>query len=654
MKHRYAQLFRNAKASYQSHLAGFKGFFPLSALLSLAFVGYVLTGRIAPLVASDEPTGNAVAVTGQALSDRLKTTSAFSPAAVSDVVAKALAFKALLSATQQATLEQAYTPTLARRWSNLPCGATCRNGIALGSLTAAQLAAALDVIRAAAGTAANEGSDEFQQIRLADTYLNSNGGGSGYGEGIYYIAFLNTPTATGPWMLQFGGHHYGANIAYNQGHVVSNTPLFEALEPLSFTSAGATYSPLVQERDALAAMLASLTAEQLATAKLSQTFSDTTMTPGESNGGNGTFPTTRVGIAVRSLSSAQKQLVLEAMKPWVRDADDTVAANLLSIYQSEIDDTFIAFTGNGVSGNAASFLVSNTNYARIDGPSVWIEFACQSGIVFRNQIHYHTVWRDRQRDYGKDLSLTTSLDSASAGSLSVASAASFAVGALAPEAIGTLFGSGLAAAAESATTTPLPTTLGSVQVQIRDSAGTTRNAPLFYVSPTQISFQVPTGTTTGAATVVALYNGASVAQGSVAIEAVTPGLFAANSNGQGVAAAIAVRIKPDGTQLAESLLQYNASTKLYEAVPLTLGDATDQLFLLAYGTGFRNRPTSSTVTATIGGVTSEVSYAGAQGSLIGLDQANIRIPATLAGRGAVNVVLNVDGKVANTVSINIK
>src|SRR5262245_48885930 len=62
--------------------------------------------------------------------------SPLGPGGVSEVVAKALAFKAMLNATQQATLEQAYTTTLARRWSNLPCGSSCRNGIQLGSLNA--------------------------------------------------------------------------------------------------------------------------------------------------------------------------------------------------------------------------------------------------------------------------------------------------------------------------------------------------------------------------------------------------------------------------------------------------------------------------------------------------------------------------------------
>lgn len=98
----------------------------------------------------------------------------------------------------------------------------------------------------------------------------------------------------------------------------------------------------------------------------------------------------------------------------------------------------------------------------------------------------------------------------------------------------------------------------------------------------------------------------------------------------------------------------NQTTNKYEAVPLSIGDASDQLFLLAFGTGFRNRSSLANVTATIGGASAEVRYAGLQGSFIGLDQANILIPRSVAGRGDVDVVLIVDGKSTNAVTINVK
>jgi uncharacterized protein (TIGR03437 family) len=74
-----------------------------------------------------------------------------------------------------------------------------------------------------------------------------------------------------------------------------------------------------------------------------------------------------------------------------------------------------------------------------------------------------------------------------------------------------------------------------------------------------------------------------------------------------------------------------------------------------YGTGRRGRNELSDVAITLGGsISAEVLYAGAQGGLAGLDQINLRLPNGLAGRGNIDIVLNVDGKTANTVSMNIR
>ncbi|MGC4040582.1 MAG: DUF3500 domain-containing protein [Flavobacterium sp.] len=323
---------------------------------------------------------------------------------VNDVVTAALAFKALLTTTQQATLQQTYTTTLARKWSNLPCGSTCRNGIQFGSLTTAQQTAATAIIQAALGSGTNNGSDEWNSIRVAEDWLGANGGGtSQYNSGLRWIAFLNVPSTTGAWMLQFGGHHYAANIAFNNGHVIGATPMFVALEPTTFTYNGTTYAPMEDERTALRNMLASLTSTQFNTAKLSTTFSDCLMSPGESNGNTNTMPATKQGVACSTMTTAQQDLVLAAIGNYVNDLDATTAASLMALYTSEISSTYVAFTGSATVGSASTFLSSNSNYVRIDGPHVWIEFACQNGVVVSSQIHYHSVWRDHSSDYGADL-----------------------------------------------------------------------------------------------------------------------------------------------------------------------------------------------------------------------------------------------------------
>ena len=264
------------------------------------------------------------------------------------------------------------------------------------------------------------------------------------------------------------------------------------------------------------------------------------------------------------------------------------------------------------------------------------------------------VGSDGSGGYSSTFALGLTGVPASVAAVSAVSAASFTSGSLAGDSIAALFGTGLASGTVSASTSTLPTTLGGVQLQITDSLGSTRNAPLFFVSPTQINFQVPTGTAPGSATVNVLLNGSITGSGNVTIANVAPGLFTANVTGKGVPAAVVYRIKADGTQSYEPVAQYDSTQNAYVTTPIDLGASTDQVFLIGYGTGLRNRSSLSATTATIGGTNAVVSYAGAQGTYVGLDQVNILIPRILAGRGNVDLVLNVDGQSANTVTINIK
>lgn len=233
------------------------------------------------------------------------------------------------------------------------------------------------------------------------------------------------------------------------------------------------------------------------------------------------------------------------------------------------------------------------------------------------------------------------------------SAASFAQGAFAPETIVALFAAGglTGGASASATTIPLPTELVGTSVRIKDSAGTERNAPLFFVSDAQINFMVPLGSVNGAAMVTVVRGGNPVGAGTFNIETVAPGIFTANANGQGVPAGFAIRVAANGSQSLVTIAGSSGGQQV--PVPIDLGPATDQLILVLFGTGFRQRSALTAVSATIGGTNAEVQFAGAQGDLAGLDQANIFIPRSLAGRGLVNVVLTVDGKPANTVQLNI-
>ncbi len=234
------------------------------------------------------------------------------------------------------------------------------------------------------------------------------------------------------------------------------------------------------------------------------------------------------------------------------------------------------------------------------------------------------------------------------------SAASFGGATLAAESIVAGFGVKLATATASATTTPLPTTLAGTTVKVRDSAGTERSAPLFFVSPMQVNYLIPAGTTNGTATVTITSSDGAVATGTLNIASVVPSLFSANASGSGLAATVVFRRNAAGQDSFEPVVRFDAATSSFVAVPIDLGPAGDQVFLILYGTGFRSVSQLSNVTVRIGGQDAEVIFAGAAPGFVGLDQVNARIPRTLAGRGEVDIALTAAGQAANVVRVNVK
>ncbi len=228
-----------------------------------------------------------------------------------------------------------------------------------------------------------------------------------------------------------------------------------------------------------------------------------------------------------------------------------------------------------------------------------------------------------------------------------ANAANFQRGILAQDSIVSAFGTGFTTATAAAESNPAPTTLAGVTVTVEDSAGVSRPAPLFFVSPGQVNFLIPAGTAAGPAS-LSISSGAAAApaRSEVLIRSVAPGLFGVN----GFAAANVITAK-DGAQSAANAVRVNAAGAV-EANPIDLGSDDTQVFLILYGTGIRAH--AGPVTARIGSATVTADFAGPQGAFAGQDQINVRIPRSLLGAGLVDVSLNVDGQVTNAVKIQIQ
>jgi hypothetical protein len=256
-------------------------------------------------------------------------------------------------------------------------------------MTAPQIQSAKALLKELSGTIMNEGWDEIQQLLNADDYLNANGGGNEYGNANYYIAFLGAPANTGTFANQFGGHHLAFANTYKDGVLVGATPSFRGVEPFApFTINDKSNQPMQQEQGALSAMLGALSTDELAIAKLPSTYSDIVAGPNR----DGRFPSTASGIQCSKLSKAEKKLVLDAINTYVDDINDKDAKTIMTKYTRELDSTYIAYSGT-------TTMTTRNDYVRIDGPSVWIEYSCQHGIIMSGN-HPHSVWRDKTKDYG--------------------------------------------------------------------------------------------------------------------------------------------------------------------------------------------------------------------------------------------------------------
>jgi uncharacterized protein (TIGR03437 family) len=189
---------------------------------------------------------------------------------------------------------------------------------------------------------------------------------------------------------------------------------------------------------------------------------------------------------------------------------------------------------------------------------------------------------------------------------------------VAPNELVTLYGTGLASKAAQAKTLPLPTAgLGGVQVLVND-----RPAPVFYVSPTQISVLVPSETAEAYATFQVIDQG--VASNSVTLytSATAPGVFTLNQAGFGAGAIL------------------NADYSLVSAQsPARIGE-TVLVFLTGLGATNPSVPdgaagpvkplskvTDPNLQVFIDGQNAPIAFGGLAPGLVGLYQLNVQVPA---------------------------
>jgi Protein of unknown function (DUF3500) len=299
---------------------------------------------------------------------------------VANAVAKANAFLETLDPAERERALLEFDSAKKPTWSNLPVTIVPRNGVRLGELNQRQRAAALDVLSA---VLSKEGFQKVVDIMNGDDQLTQGGNNRmRFGSDNYYLALFGKPSATKPWMVQFGGHHLGINVTI-VGNEKVLTPTHTGAQPDSFTRNGKTVRPLGAENDLAFKLVNMLDAEQQKQAVLGNRPRDLALGPGRD--GQTTRPT---GLKCASLKEDQRAALLELIGAWVEILPNEAATKRMAALKAQIDDTYFAWYGPTTNGSAA--------YFRIQGPTLVIEYAPQRGIH-----HIHTIIRDPTDDYGR-------------------------------------------------------------------------------------------------------------------------------------------------------------------------------------------------------------------------------------------------------------
>ncbi len=194
----------------------------------------------------------------------------------------------------------------------------------------------------------------------------------------------------------------------------------------------------------------------------------------------------------------------------------------------------------------------------------------------------------------------------------------------------------------------LLSSLEGTTVEFIDRSGVSQPGQLQFVSPDHINVLVPETLVSGAAQVRVRTFSASVTV-PVSVGSIQPGIFSAAASGQGPAAATWLQIsRADGQRTTG--LTFDPNTRRSIPIDLSAGDT----YISFFGSGLRG-VRAAAVTALIGGVSVPVLAATAQGQFAGLDQLTVGpLPATLSGKGEIELEATFEGQTANKVTIAIR
>jgi len=309
------------------------------------------------------------------------------------------AFLSSLTVEQRARTAYGVDDNEWRKWMNQHF--YVRQGVSFNEMTDVQREAAFALMRASLSAKGLKQTRDIMRLNHTLGELNNNDFEQ-YGEWLYNITVMGTPSWKEPWGWQLDGHHAIINYFVLADQVVM-TPFFAGSEPVIATSGKFKGTSVLQdEQNNGLSMINALSDAQRKKAiiQVSKTGNNNLTEAFKDN-----VVLDYAGVRAPELSKPQRKQMLDLIALYVDNMDDGHARVKMDEVRRHLDNTWFAWIGG--TDPASVF------YYRIHSPVILIEFDHQLPANLRhlakdprvpNHEHIHVVVRTPNgNDYGKDL-----------------------------------------------------------------------------------------------------------------------------------------------------------------------------------------------------------------------------------------------------------
>jgi hypothetical protein len=305
-------------------------------------------------------------------------------------------FLATLSSEQKKVATFPFENTTEREhFGFVPSEMFPRNGLTIGSMTEPQRTAAHDLMKAGLS---QKGYMTATAIMELETILNEIENPSDAparqrplerNPVKYYVSVFGTPSAKGSWGWRVEGHHVSLNFVIVDGQMVSTTPHFFGSNPAEVRSGPKKgLRVLGYEEDPGRDLVTALDAAQRAKAVISTTAPNDIVTRNDVN----IKPLEPVGISSAELQPKQREMLMAIIEAYTSAmAPDLAADRMAALKKAGLNTITFAWAGEVERGKK--------HYYRVQGPTFLIEFDNTQN----DGNHVHSVWRDFNGDFGRDL-----------------------------------------------------------------------------------------------------------------------------------------------------------------------------------------------------------------------------------------------------------